>query len=54
MRNFFDRKPFGTAFTGIMTAGVFYDAGCINDWHLIVMPLSAMLVYHLSFRYKPI
>jgi hypothetical protein len=53
MRNFFDRKPFGTASTGIITAGVFYDAGCINDWHLIAMPLLAMLAYHLSFPHEP-
>jgi hypothetical protein len=50
MRDFFDRKPFGAASTGIVTAGVFYVAGCVNDWHLIVMPLLAMLAYHLSFH----
>jgi hypothetical protein len=50
MRNFFDGKPFGAASTGIVMAGVFYVAGCVNDWHLIVMPLLAMLAYHLSFH----
>jgi hypothetical protein len=51
MLAFLDTKPFGAAFTGVITLAISYQAG-VSDRALLALPLLVVIAYCLAI-YRP-
>jgi len=48
MKNFFDTRPFGAAFTALATLATGYAANA-SGWYLIILPVLIVPAYYLIF-----